>query len=78
MAAVRDELVTLDEGKTFRINLKKIMKKKNLTQTELAEKTGLTLVTVGRYFKGTRIPKITTVYKIADALEVTVGELLDE
>lgn len=76
MATVRDELVTLDEGKAFRTNLKKIIKKKNMSQSELAEKAGLTEVTVSRYFKGTRIPKITTVYKIAEALEVTVGELL--
>lgn len=76
MTTVMDELISLDEEKVFGTNLKEILKKKNMSQSELAEKAGLTGAAVSRYFKGTRIPKVTTAYKIAEALEVTVEELL--
>ena len=51
--------------------------KQNISQLELALKTGLTTRTVSRIECGTIDPKLSTLTKIADALGVKVTDLLD-
>ena len=46
----------------------KLRRIKNLTQAELAEKVGVTTRSIQNYELGTRVPKMDTVVKIAEAL----------
>ena len=48
----------------------------NMTNRELAYRTGVTEVTIGRYIKGTREPNATNLANIADVLGVTTDYLL--
>ena len=50
----------------------------HLTQKQLGEKLGVSYVVVSQYENGKRNPKFTTLQKIADALEIDVGTLLDD
>lgn len=58
-------------------NLKKIRKKKKLTQEDFGKLVGLSTNTIQRYELGKRQPTIETINKIAAALEVPVNELLE-
>mgnify|MGYP002740603845 CR=1 FL=1 len=49
---------------------------RNMTNRELAYRTGVTEVTIGRYIKGTREPNATNLANIADVLGVTTDYLL--
>lgn len=51
-------------------------KQKGWTLKDLAKKTGVTSISIGRYETGKREPNLTTLVKIADVLEVTVDDLL--
>ena len=52
---------------------------KHMSQTELADKTGMSLRTIQNYEKGTRLPKSRDTYgKLAAALEIDESILLDE
>ena len=48
---------------------------KNMTQRELAEKTGLHRNTIIRIENGKRMPNWATCQRIAEALESSVGDL---
>lgn len=50
--------------------------RKGLTQQELAGKLGVTYVNISQYERNLRNPKVETLQKIADALEVPVAELM--
>jgi transcriptional regulator with XRE-family HTH domain len=58
----------------FRIG--EILKSKGMTQTELAERIGISRVGLSKAINGNTT--ITTLRKIATALEVPVSELIDE
>lgn len=63
-------------------NLKRIRRERGLTQAELARKVGITQVYVaylegGRKSKASRTPSLRTLEKLAKALKVKVGELLE-
>ncbi|TYK32850.1 helix-turn-helix domain-containing protein [Bacteroides pyogenes] len=58
--------------------LKFIMKSKKINITELAEKTGLSTVALSNVINEKSSPNLDNVIKIANALRVTVGELLGE
>ena len=45
----------------------------NMTQRELADKAGITEVSMSRYIKGDRVPKGTTLANIATALHTTIA-----
>lgn len=49
-----------------------------LSDAKLAEKAGIPVVTLRRYLKGTRDTPSSALIKIALALDLTMGELLDE
>lgn len=57
--------------------IKKIRLEKGMTQKELAEKCGLFDSAIRRYESGRQNPKIGTVQKIAMALDVNIGELIE-
>jgi len=57
--------------------LKTIRRSKNLTQQELAERAGLHLTYIGHLELGKYHPSTFTIWKIAKALEISVGELVD-
>ena len=58
-------------------NIKRIRNERGFTQKELSKKIGTTQQNLAQYENGKRNPKIETIYKIADALEVDISELLD-
>ena len=50
----------------------------NMSDTELAERSGIPAVTLRRYLKGQRDTPATAIFKIAAALGVNPGALLDD
>lgn len=58
-------------------NIKIHRKNKGLTQKQLADKIGVSEITVRRYEKNNNIPNIAIIDKFAAALDVSVFELLD-
>lgn len=61
---------------TFHEILNQELQKQNITQRELANRTGLTEVSIGRYCNGQRSPNINTIVKIANELHVNTDYLL--
>lgn len=57
--------------------IKQARKTAGLTQTELGEKIGTSGVTIMRYEKGQRQPRIEQIQKIADALGITMRQLME-
>jgi transcriptional regulator with XRE-family HTH domain len=57
--------------------LKDLRFRAGLTQEELARKAGTTQTTVARIERDAVEPEVTTIRKLANALEVTPGDLLD-
>ena len=51
-------------------------KKAGLTQKELAKKIGVATITIQQYERGLREPKLETVARIAEALNVSVSEFI--
>lgn len=58
------------------MNLKEVREKKNMTQQELANKSGLHQVTIARYENGTRSATEDAIHKLKEALDCTYDELL--
>lgn len=56
-------------------NIKRIRKEKHLSQRELGEKLGISQQMIGQYESNPNPPKLETVQKIAEALDVPVSEL---
>ena len=51
--------------------------KRELTQRELAEKVGVSGPAIAAYETGKAKPRITTLFRLAQALDVDVSELFD-
>ncbi len=66
------------EREIFPSRLQDLMKKRQITQEDLAEAVGLSRYTVSRYCNGINVPDIKTVCMIADYFNVSVGYLLGE
>jgi transcriptional regulator with XRE-family HTH domain len=58
-------------------NLRDARFRAGLTQAELAQKAGTTQTTVARIERDAVEPEITTIRKLAGALDVTIVELLE-
>lgn len=56
-------------------NIKRIRKQKGFTQKELAEKLGVSQQNLAQYEGDKRNPKLETIIKIADGLNVSIDEL---
>lgn len=78
---------TAEESKAAIATALRVMKAKNnkLTDQMIAERTGMTKITFGRYFRGEREPKMGQLFALADALGTTpvaivalAQELLEE
>ena len=57
--------------------IRKIRKKKKMTQNALAELTGLAAITIRQYEANKYIPKIENLSKIAHALDTSLSEFLE-
>jgi len=66
-----------DERLSLSSNLKRIRKDRKLSQSELAEKAGISRVAIGSYENGKRIPNASILSKLAHALEIDVNNLLN-
>ena len=53
-----------------------LMKKKGMTQRELANQIGVTETSISRYISGQRVPKANIVVYMADALNTTTDYIL--
>jgi len=65
-----------DDAKKLGENLKKIRTKKNITQTELAETLKVDKSFVSNIENGKTNPTLATIVKIANAVGVSLDELL--
>jgi transcriptional regulator with XRE-family HTH domain len=52
-----------------------VRRERGVTQEQLAERTGFTVITIGYIEQGRRSPRIATLFKIAECLKVPIGEL---
>lgn len=60
-------------------NIRRIRKAKKLTQKELGEKLdGISQQQIGQWENSNKIPKLETLHKIANALEVHLADLIDD
>jgi len=59
-------------------NLVELRKKNNLSQSDLATKTGISQVMVGKYERGDASPSIEVAKKIADVFEVSLDSLVGD
>lgn len=60
----------------FAKNLKKYRKQKNFSQTELAEQIHFGYTAIANYESGRNEPSIDTLIRLADALQITVDDLV--
>ena len=58
-------------------SIKEILEAKGMSQRELADKVGITEVTLSRYINGNRVPKAPVAMCIARALGVDIGEIVE-
>lgn len=58
-------------------NLKAARKRLKLTQEQVAERSGVHATEVSRIEGGKRDPQVSTVVKLAEALELRPGQLLE-
>ena len=58
-------------------NLRSARKKLGLSQEQVAERSGVHATEVSRIEAGKRDPRVTTVERLANAVEVKPGDLLD-
>lgn len=63
---------------TIAERIRLIRQQKKLSQTELADKSGVNLKSLSRYEIGTSIPPANSLKSIADALGVTADVLLED
>lgn len=67
-----------DARNIFRRNLIKITSVKNIKQTDIATKGGFPLSTVSSWFNGQSYPRVDSMQKLADILDVSMKELVEE
>ena len=62
----------------FGATLIKLRKEKNWSKTDLAEKTGVSRVIIGRYERNEALPSIEVAKNIADAFKISMDQLIGE
>jgi transcriptional regulator with XRE-family HTH domain len=67
----RDVLVSFAE------NLRRLRLERGLTQEELGARAAIQMADISRYEAGNRDPRITTVQRLAEALDISITELLE-
>lgn len=63
--------------KKLGLNIKKLRNQRNLTQQQLADKIGIGLNFMGKIEIAFSKPSMDTIIKIADALNITVADLVN-
>lgn len=58
-------------------NIKKVREKKNITQEQLSQSTGLHITLISKYERGVVDPTAESIYKIAKALDIPLDYLFD-
>jgi DNA-binding XRE family transcriptional regulator len=61
---------------SFSSNLRRLRRELGITQEELGARAHVQMADISRYEAGHRDPRLTTVARLAEALEVSVSELL--
>lgn len=61
----------------FGTRVKKLRLKNKMSQLQLAQKSQLDLTTINEIENGNREPMLRTIWRIANALDVTLRELFD-
>lgn len=61
--------------KAFGQQLAAVRKSKGMTQQELAEKLDISLVSIGYIETGKRWPRLSTLHRITEALNVRLGDI---
>jgi transcriptional regulator with XRE-family HTH domain len=67
----RDVLVS------FAGNLRRLRKERGLSQEELGARASIQMADISRYEAGNRDPRVSTVARLAAALEVSIADLLE-
>ena len=73
---VQEQDFLSDNTEAFHLKLRELRKKAGLNQTQLAEKIGVSLLTLFRWEKGERQPRVEDIRKLANALNVSENDLL--
>jgi transcriptional regulator with XRE-family HTH domain len=63
-------------GSNLGRNLRRVRERRDLTQEAVADRSGVHATEVSRIEAGKRDPRISTLERLAEALEVSPGELL--
>ena len=58
------------------VKIKTLIEEKGLKQREVAHDAGLDVENLRKYMKGIQEMKISTLFRIAEALNISIGELL--
>lgn len=65
------------DNNTFSYRLEEILKARNMTQKELATRSGVTEAAISHYIKGDRTPRSVVLSRIATALNTTSEYLME-
>jgi transcriptional regulator with XRE-family HTH domain len=68
----RDVLVSFAE------NLRRRRKELGLSQEQLGARANIQMADISRYESGSRDPRVTTIARLAQALDVPIAELLED
>jgi transcriptional regulator with XRE-family HTH domain len=63
---------------SFAENLRRLRKERGLSQEELGARASIQMADISRYESASRDPRITTVARLAAALDVPIAELLHD
>jgi transcriptional regulator with XRE-family HTH domain len=66
-----------NEGQLFGERLREVRLAKGLTQGELADRCGTSIAAISHIERGTKVPTLTTLVRLADALQCKVTKLVD-
>lgn len=61
----------------MRVKLREVRERMFVTQAELAERSGVTESNISRIESGLQVPRLSTVRRLASALDVSPAELVD-
>jgi transcriptional regulator with XRE-family HTH domain len=66
-----------NEGQIFGKRLREVRLTKGLTQSDLAERCGTSIAAISHIERGTKVPTLTTLVRLADALQCKVTKLVE-
>jgi transcriptional regulator with XRE-family HTH domain len=66
-----------NEGQLFGERLREVRLARGLTQGELAQRCGTSIAAISHIERGTKVPTLTTLVRLADALECRVTKLVE-